>query len=91
MSNTIIYSKKFRKSIKAISKKTYHFQKNLYDLVLSKTENLKRFPNMYPKVENSNYRKISIRNYIILYTIEINVVRVWDIIPTKSKKYNELY
>lgn len=91
MNNKITFSKRFRKRMKSINKNRYYLQKNFYDMVLSKFENLKYFPNMYPKLENSDYRKIPIKNYIILYIILKEEIRIINIISTKSSYYNELY
>lgn len=77
--------------MKNIMKDKYYLQKNFYNNVLSKTENLRVFPRMYPMFWKSPYRKISIQNYIILYIIEKNIIRISNIFPTKSKYSNQTY
>lgn len=91
MSRNIIFSRGFRKSIKSINNENYYIKKNFQELVLEKVENLIYFPKMYPKLENRKYRKIPILNYIIIYRIEKNTIKILDIIPTKTKKSNEIH
>lgn len=91
MNRNIIFSPGFRESIKNINNENYYVKKNFQELVLGKIENLIYFPKMYPKLENRKYRKIPILNYIIIYRIEKNIIKILDIIPTKTKKSNEIH
>ena len=68
--NKIVYTQKFTKRIGQIGQKPFHIQKNFYNVLLSKFENLKIFPKMYPKIKNQ-YRKIPIQNYSILFSIKL--------------------
>lgn len=88
--NEIIYTKKFRKTIRKVKKSRYYLQKDFYHKVLAKIENLKLFPYMYPKI-GEKYRKITIQNYIIRYRIENHTIYIVDIIPTKSSRSNQFY
>lgn len=47
--NRAIYSEKFRESMRRINESQYYIQKNFYHIILSKTEELKIFPKMYPR------------------------------------------
>ncbi len=91
MNKNIILSEKFRNSMKCIQGEKYYIQKDFQNLVLSKIENLTLFPKMYPRLENKRYRKIPMKNYIIIYTIEKSIVKILDIIPTKAKKSNDIH
>ncbi len=73
--------------MKKIRKSKYYLQKNFQETVLSKIQNLIIFPKMYPKLPKTNYRKIPMKNYIIIYTVEKNLIKIWDIVPTKTKDY----
>lgn len=88
--NKIVYTQKFTKRIGQIGQKPFHIQKNFYNVLLLKFENLKIFPKMYPKIKNQ-YRKIPIQNYIILYKIKREAIYIVNIIPTKSNYYNKIH
>ena len=77
--------------MKKICKSNFYLQKDFQDLVLSKIENFTIFPKMYPRFENKEYRKIPMKNYIIIYAIEKSIVKILDIIPTKTKKSNDIH
>ena len=63
----------------------------LYQTTINKLENLKIFPRMYQKIEINEYRKIPIYNYIMLYEVQKNYIRVVDIVSTKSNYFNKIY
>lgn len=89
--NKVIYSEKFRESMRRINESQYYIQKNFYDIILSKTEDLKIFPKMYQMFWEAPYRKISIQNYMVLYIIEKDTIHVSDIFSVKSKYSNHIY
>lgn len=63
--------------------------KNFYNNLLQKIELLKIFPQMYQiSNDNTEYRKIKVKKYIILYRIEKNIIYIIDIFPEKSKLFN---
>lgn len=77
--------------MKSILGEKYYIQKNFQDLVLSKIENLVLFPKMYPKFKDKKYRRIPMKNYIVIYAIEKDIIKILDIIPTKTKKSNDIH
>lgn len=68
-----------------------HSKKQFQKLLLEKYRNLKMFPYMYPKIQKSDYRKIPIQNYLIIYRVENTYIKFINIIPQKSNYYNQSY
>ena len=91
MNNKIVLATQFQVAITEIYKNSLFIPDNFYETILSKFESLKIFPKMYPKSEKSHYRKIPIKNFIILYTVHNSEIKIINIISTKSSFYNELY
>lgn len=84
MIRTVNFSNKFIYNVASLIEDKGQFYEELYKIILLKIENIKIFPRMYPLFQNTKYRKFSVKNYIILYTIKDNSINVYNIFPTKS-------
>ena len=84
----IVWSKQAKEAVKII----YHYHKNKS---LQGAKNVKsdliqspktiRFSKQYQVDEiNSNYRRIVVRNYKVLYKEEDNIIKIIDVISTKK-------
>lgn len=91
----VVFSKTCQREIKTICEyietKLYAKQasKRLIEKMYKLISNLERYPLMYPKVSNFKnvklkYRKITVDNYIILYTIRENIVYISHMYYGKS-------
>jgi len=84
----IIWSKQARSSVKSIY--NYYKKKSLQGANNVKTDLLQspksiRFAKQYQVDEiNSNYRRIVVRDYKILYNEKNNVIRIIDVVGTKQ-------
>lgn len=91
MDRQIILSKRFQNKMKKIYKQNYYLQKDFSDKVFGKIENLKIFPFMYPIIsQKRRIRKVFIQNYIVLYRIESEYIKIINIIPQKSNYSNKI-
>jgi len=84
----IIWSKQARSAVKSIY--NYYKKKSLQGANNVKTDLLQspksiRFAKQYQVDEiNSNYRRIVVRDYKILYNEKNNVIRIIDVVGTKQ-------
>lgn len=84
----IIWSKQARLAVKSIF--SYYKKKSLQGANNVKTDLLQspksiRFAKQYQVDEiNSNYRRIVVRDYKVLYNEKNNVIRIMDVVGTKQ-------
>jgi plasmid stabilization system protein ParE len=84
----IIWSKQARSAVKSIY--SYYKKKSLQGANNVKTDLLQspksiRFAKQYQVDEiNSNYRRIVVRDYKVLYNEKNNVIRIIDVVGTKQ-------
>lgn len=58
-------------------------------LFIQKMQNIRIFPEMYPKLlQKPIYRKVLIKNYILLYMVNNDEIILSKIIHQKSKYFN---
>lgn len=80
------------KKIKSIYVKRGKYSLKLYKEMrkelTDKMNIIKMFPKAYPILSNSDFRKIPIDKYIILYSFNKNIINIKDIIHQRSKYFN---
>jgi len=84
----IIWSKQARSAVKSIydyyKKKTLQGANNVKTDLLQSPKSI-RFAKQYQVDEiNSNYRRIVVRDYKVLYNEKNNVIRIIDVVGTKQ-------
>lgn len=73
------------------SKYSISLSQKIKDEFYSKIPNLQEYPKMYPIfkiIDNVKIRKIVIKNYVILYSINNNNINILNIYPQKSNYIN---
>lgn len=61
----------------------FNYYQKIQNEFHSKIQNLLENPYIYPKIQNTNYRKTTILNYILVYKIFNNTILVYRIFSNK--------
>ena len=83
------FNKSLKEIIKKLSESSYNNAYKFYKEVIKKIEFIKTFPKIYSEIRSvPEVRKVNIKNYIMFYLIEENIIYILDIIHEKSRFFN---
>ena len=83
------FEEEFEEITNSLFRLSYRINNDFQKLFIQKLQNIKIFPEMYPRLLHKPiYRKILIKNYILLYMINNDEIILSRIIHQKSKYLN---